>query len=198
METVSAVISAALFMMPTPALADPFHKGARAFQRGEYLEAVRLFSKSAKPEATFRMGQMAEKGLVANCDLLCAARWYATSADAGYIPAIPAIAVLYYNNGQREQAFELFSYGALWNDFASRNFLQVNGKSVPEPSLWNARVEELHAEQTKRQQQKNLAAYLLGSFFAGYYSSAVALPPQPGSQATSPPIQSIAPSRSQP
>lgn len=195
----SAFLASSLLTMSATASADSFDKGERAFVRGDYPEAVRLFSKSEKPEAAFRMGVLAEKGVVANCDLQCAARWYARSADAGHIPAIPAIAILYYNSGQRELAFELFRYGARWNDFACRDFLQVSGIAVPDPDLWNARVAESQAEQAKRQQQQDLAAYLLGSFFAGYTGSAVAAPTQqPSAQATSPSLQAAAPTWSQP
>ena len=195
----TAVVSASLLVMTAPALADSFDKGERAFQRGDYPEAVRLFSKSAKPEAAFRMGELAEKGQVLNCDLQCAARYHATSADAGYLPAIPAIAVLYYNNGQREQAFELFRYGARWNEPASQDFLQTNGYAVPDPDLWNAHIAKLQAEQAARQQQQDLAAYLLGSFFAGYYGATAAPPvPPPSVQGASPVPRVAAPSSSQP
>lgn len=195
----AAVISASLLAMSAPALADSFDKGERAFQRGDFPEAIRLFSKSARPEAPFRMGEMAEKGNVPNCDLNCALQWYIKSADAGNLNAIPSVAVLYWNDGQTEKALSVLRMGARWNEPTSREFLQTRGEIVPEPDLWNAHVAQLQAEQAKRQQQQDLAANLLGSFFTGYYGSAVAPPaPQPGDQTASPAPQAVAPSWSQP
>lgn len=151
-----------------PALADSYKKGEQAYQRQDYPEAVRLFSKSHNPKSYDRLGKLAEEGRVPNCDLDCAVRWYIKAADGGNLDSLPSIAIIYWNAQKQDIAIEVFNYAARWNEPLSREFLSQSGRPVPSPDLWNNHVEQqrLATIQAQEQQARNdqmFGALLLGA-----------------------------------
>lgn len=84
-----------------PALADN-EKAKKAFDAGSYQDAMEEWSKSismndGKPEAAFRLGQMAEKGLGRQISLTDAVEFYKTAALNGSAAAQLQLGLLYSN-----------------------------------------------------------------------------------------------------
>lgn len=148
-----------------PAHADSFPKGMKAYERNDFAEAQRLFLKSTNPEAWFWLASMYQDKNIDGCDLNCAASWYYKAADNGYLKAIPAAAVMFWNAGDHDKAMRLFRYGARWNEPASIQFLQ-DQREVPPPSdLWLADQErkrrtEIAAQENAAREQEQLGQML--------------------------------------
>lgn len=155
-----------------PAFASSLGAGLTAVERGDFARAYKEFAKSNRPEAPYYIGRMALAGEVPGCDANCALEWFRKAVEKDYIPALNQIAMLYYNDGQKETGIAIFQFAARWNDANSSELLREMGEDVPPPDLWNQRVVELQAVQQEQQRAQassdQILGFALGAFLSGY------------------------------
>ena len=110
----------AILLFTTPAAAQNFREGLRAFQHGENEQAVTIFRDLAARndrDAQFMMGVMREGGYGIEKNLVEAANWYLMAAEAG-LPSAQFNLGIFYQLGQgvRKSAAEAFT----WHNRAAR------------------------------------------------------------------------------
>lgn len=157
---------------PSSAQAGSLGDGLKAVERGDFARAYKEFAKSTRPEAPYYIGRMALAGEVPGCDANCALEWFRKAVERDYIPALNQIAMLYYNDGQKEAGIAILQFAARWNDANSSGLLREMGQVVPPPDLWNQRVAELQALQQEQQRAQassdQILGFALGAFLSGY------------------------------
>ena len=110
----------AILLFTTPAAAEDFREGLRAFQRGENEQAVAIFRDLAARndrDAQFMMGVMREGGYGIEKNLEKSANWYLMAAEAG-LPSAQFNLGIFYQLGQgvRKSTAEAFT----WHNRAAR------------------------------------------------------------------------------
>lgn len=161
-----------LSLSTTSVHADAFEAGNKAFDKGDVAKAIKKWTASNRPEAAYRMGQIAEQGQVPNCDLNCALKWYQKSVDGDYIPALTPIGALYWNDGQKDKGLAVFQFAARWNEPNARSLLEQMDQEVPDPDLWKNHLRQqeylrAQAQLAEVERQQAMAAYApaLGQIF---------------------------------
>lgn len=159
---------ATLAIVPSMAHADAFEAGNKAYNKGDVAKAIKKWASSKRPEAAFRLGQIAEQGEVPDCDQNCALQWYRRAIKGNYIPALMPFGALLYNDGQKEKGLAVFNLAARWNDQNARSLLQQMEEKVPDPDLWNNYVEQQRlAAERKRIEQDQANQTLAAALAAG-------------------------------
>jgi hypothetical protein len=167
----------ALGLSSAPVHADALSAGIKAAEKGDVAGAVKKFNKSKKPEAIFRLAQLAEAGLLKDCDkVYCAAEWYGRAANAGHVSGLTHLAILNFNNGFKDIGIQQFQRAARWNDPLARDLLSQMDENVPQPDLYDQAVERQRQQQLAARQQQLEAqgqiAQMLGYFIGCGFGSA--------------------------
>lgn len=85
-DAIGGVVTAAFLLTASPALAGPWEDGMAAYNRGDYLPAIRLFrplAEEGNPKAQSLMGAMYRKGQGVPRNLVHAFMWFSFAARRG-------------------------------------------------------------------------------------------------------------------
>jgi uncharacterized protein len=147
--------------------AGPFEDGVAAFQRGDYLAAIRFFRPLADQgigDAQYNLGLMYDKGLGVRADPASAANWYRKAANLGVADAQYDLGILYAEGrgvprdyaaafGWLQKAADQGNALAQWNLGA----MYSKGDGVPQNDVeamkWNRKA----ADQGIAEAQQNVA-----------------------------------------
>ena len=150
----------------------------KLIERGKHSQAYALLLKKPENgEAVYLIGEMAAEGKLPDCQRTCALDWLTRAANLGSLDALMQIAVIYWNNGERDAALSYIRQAARWNHLGAAEFLRSRGLDVPPPDLWNLHVQQQQFAEERRNQEQELAraqvrqdlagALLLGIMVAG-------------------------------
>ncbi len=113
----------------TGLMAQSFSKGAQAYKKGEYQEALEEWAPLAKglPQAQYALGLMYSKGNGVKKDYRQAAYWYRKAADQNFTLAQFNLGLMYeYGNGvpkSKKAAIKWYRRAAALGDLDSQNRL---------------------------------------------------------------------------
>jgi TPR repeat protein len=102
------VIAAVLGLAPHTAVAGPFEDAGRAYDRGDYATAARLYrgwAEQGHADAQDLLGAMYEAGIGVRQDYAAAAKWYRKAADQGYPSPQNSLGAAYFTGHGVEQDY---------------------------------------------------------------------------------------------
>ena len=132
-------IISSLFAVALLAGCASMDQGLTAYNRGDYRAAEQHWAAAAaRGDATaqYNLGMVTENGAGRQAkDPVGAARWYAMSAQNGYVPAMVRLAAIQKQYGDAAAAESWLSLAARWGDQNAVQMLHSWGKPVPQPDL---------------------------------------------------------------
>ncbi len=150
------------------AAASPFDDASAAYQRGDYVQAMKLFRQLADEGhqwAQRRLGSMYAEGKGVPQDFQEAVKWYRLAAAQGYAPAEHSLAVAYEKGKGVPQDFQ---EAVKWYHIAASRedewaqtrlgSIYAKGKGVPQDFQEAVKWYRLAAAQGNESAQVNLAA----------------------------------------
>jgi len=97
-KIIIGLVAVALFVGSMTAHAADLSAGYKAYRRGDYAAALRIFRQLADQgdaEAQLNFGVMYDKGLGVTEDYAAALKWYRKAANQGYAPAQTSLGFMY-------------------------------------------------------------------------------------------------------
>jgi len=124
----------------------PADQAALNYEQGRYDQAAaewRPLADDGNYVAQHNMGVLSREGLGSTTQSFDdAARWFQTSAEQGYVPAMVSLAEVQTALGHEEAAESWLVLGARWGNTEAIAYLQQRGVPVPEPDLYSQQVED--------------------------------------------------------
>jgi len=124
----------------------PADQAALNYEQGRYDQAAaewRPLADDGNYVAQHNMGVLSREGLGSTTQSFDdAARWFQTSAEQGYVPAMVSLAEVQMALGHEEAAESWLVLGARWGNTEAIAHLQQRGVPVPEPDLYSQQVED--------------------------------------------------------
>ena len=124
----------------------PADQGALNYEQGRYDQAAaewRPLADDGNYVAQHNMGVLSREGLGSTTQSFDdAARWFQTSAEQGYVPAMVSLAEVQTALGHEKAAESWLVLGARWGNTEAIAYLQQRGVPVPEPDLYSQQVED--------------------------------------------------------